>query len=211
MGERLKRVREELGYTQKDIAEAVGGKLRSWQDYEAGKKMPGGGVIMGLSRLGINANWVLTGEGPMYREAAPDPHQQQIERDLNRLEHEIEEWEAPPKVAQEPEKYTVERRLKEISEDPDAQPRQRARADTMLALAFQDEVANRRRAARTQEALQRFRHAKADLQQAFEISGYRPPQIIADALYNAYLGGAITIEGILLLLDALQRQSAQHD
>lgn len=47
------------------IAEAVGSKLRSWQDYEAGKKVPGSQVIAGLARLGINANWVLTGEGPM--------------------------------------------------------------------------------------------------------------------------------------------------
>lgn len=70
---RLKEVRELLGYTQKGVAEAVGGKLRSWQDYERGLKMPGGSVFEGLARLGINVNWVLTGEGPqMAAEAGTD-------------------------------------------------------------------------------------------------------------------------------------------
>lgn len=80
IGGRLKGVREALGLTQTGIAEAVGGKLRSWQDYEAGRKAPGSQVIAGLVRLGVNANWVLTGEGPvllsdLQAQAAPQvPH-----------------------------------------------------------------------------------------------------------------------------------------
>ncbi|PWG62818.1 hypothetical protein DEM34_10650 [Spiribacter halobius] len=52
-----------LGYTQSGIARECGSKLRSWQDYEAGVRTPGAQVIAGLARLGINANWLLTGEG----------------------------------------------------------------------------------------------------------------------------------------------------
>src|SRR5690606_41389100 len=62
LGSRLKRAREALGYTQKGIAEAVGSKLRSWQDYEAGKKVPGSQVIAGLVRLGVDANWLRSEE-----------------------------------------------------------------------------------------------------------------------------------------------------
>jgi transcriptional regulator with XRE-family HTH domain len=65
LGQRLKLCREALGYAQKGISEAAGGKLRSWQDYEADNKVPGSKIIAGLSRLGVNANWLLTGEGPM--------------------------------------------------------------------------------------------------------------------------------------------------
>lgn len=65
IGDRLRAAREALGYTQKGVADAAGSKFRSWQDYEAGKKSPGSQVIAGLVRLGVNANWVLTGEGPM--------------------------------------------------------------------------------------------------------------------------------------------------
>lgn len=62
--ERLKEARIALKYTQTRMGEAVGGKLRSWQEYEAGKRMPGGHVFEGLAALGINVNWILTGEGP---------------------------------------------------------------------------------------------------------------------------------------------------
>ena len=34
--------------------------------------MPGGKVICGLVRLGINANWLLTGEGPMLLDPAAE-------------------------------------------------------------------------------------------------------------------------------------------
>lgn len=75
---RLRMAREALGYTQKRVAEAVGGKLRSWQDYESGT-VPGSAVIAGLVGLGINANWLLTGEGPIRTEELrnqlhPDAH-----------------------------------------------------------------------------------------------------------------------------------------
>lgn len=47
------------------MAAAVGCGLRSWQDYESGEKHPGSKVLYGLAMLGINTNWLLTGEGPM--------------------------------------------------------------------------------------------------------------------------------------------------
>lgn len=53
---------------QKEIASAIGIATRSWQGYEDGSNVPGGNVIEGLVKLGINANWLLTGEGPMKRE-----------------------------------------------------------------------------------------------------------------------------------------------
>ena len=65
IGSRLKQARESLKYTQSGISSAVGSKLRSWQEYEKGSRVPGSQVIAGLTRLGVNANWVLTGEGQM--------------------------------------------------------------------------------------------------------------------------------------------------
>ena len=71
-GDRLKQLRESLGYTQNGISVAVGSKLRSWQDYEKGERVPGAQVIAGLASLGVNTNWLLTGEGPvMLNKAAP--------------------------------------------------------------------------------------------------------------------------------------------
>lgn len=65
VGPRLKQVREALRLTQAELADAVGGSKRGLQDNETRNRVPGGEVIAGFVRLGINANWLLTGEGPM--------------------------------------------------------------------------------------------------------------------------------------------------
>lgn len=63
LADRLKKARESLGYTQKDIATAINTNPQTWQVYESGKSVPGGKVLEGLARLGINVNWLLTGAG----------------------------------------------------------------------------------------------------------------------------------------------------
>lgn len=60
---RLKIARESLGMTQKDVARAAGVSHRTWQDYEGGANPPGGKALEALAKLGININWLLTGEG----------------------------------------------------------------------------------------------------------------------------------------------------
>lgn len=69
LAERLKIARDSLGKEQKEIASLLSISFRSWQDYEAGKSVPGGKVFEALVKLGFNANWLLTGEGEMRREA----------------------------------------------------------------------------------------------------------------------------------------------
>lgn len=53
--------------TQAQIAEQSGVSTRSYQGYEDGRSLPCAEAIAGFIRLGINANWLLTGEGPMLR------------------------------------------------------------------------------------------------------------------------------------------------
>lgn len=65
LSDRLKRVRESLGYTQKEMAKAISTNPQTWQVYEAGKSVPGGNVLEALARMGFNVNWILTGEGEM--------------------------------------------------------------------------------------------------------------------------------------------------
>lgn len=71
--ERLKAARAALGLSQKDIAAQSGVSTRGYQGYEDGRSVPGGEAIAGLVRLGINANWLLTGEGPMLLAELPAP------------------------------------------------------------------------------------------------------------------------------------------
>ena len=63
LNDRIKATRKALGYTQKQMGEAIGSYLSTWQDYEAGKSIPGGNALAGLARLGVDINWLLTGEG----------------------------------------------------------------------------------------------------------------------------------------------------
>lgn len=88
IGSRIKAAREALGYTQSGISEMCGSKLRSWQEYEKGGRNPGSQVIAGLVNIGVNANWLLTGEGSMLLKAIsagsmPDgPIDRQVLRDV---------------------------------------------------------------------------------------------------------------------------------
>ena len=65
VGERLKEAIKQLGTTQKLFAKAAQIPLPSLSDYIRGKSMPGGEAMHGISSIGINTNWLLTGEAPM--------------------------------------------------------------------------------------------------------------------------------------------------
>lgn len=69
---RLKRVRDHLGQSQKGMDALLGIGKGSWQRYELGQT-PGSQVIAALAGLGIDANWLLTGEGEMLRGERPAP------------------------------------------------------------------------------------------------------------------------------------------
>lgn len=70
LAERLKQIRERLKKTQKEMAADVSVSVQMWQTYEAGKSVPGGNVLEALARMGFNVNWILTGEGVMFRESS---------------------------------------------------------------------------------------------------------------------------------------------
>lgn len=73
IGQRMKEARKALRMTQDDLAAKVGGaSKRGIQDNEAGKSMPGGQVVGTLATLGINVNWLMTGDGKvLLKDLAP--------------------------------------------------------------------------------------------------------------------------------------------
>ena len=58
---RLVEARLKIGATQKELAEQLGCAWRSVQDYEQGKALPGGQVLASYGELGVDLNWLLTG------------------------------------------------------------------------------------------------------------------------------------------------------
>ena len=66
LGQRLKEVRAVLGLKQVEICSISGIPLSTYRKYEIELALPGAEAIAGLIRAGINANWLLTGQGSMH-------------------------------------------------------------------------------------------------------------------------------------------------
>lgn len=70
---RFKLARTSLGMSPPELAKKLDASPQTIRDYEDAKSIPGGAVVAGLSGLGINANWLLTGEGPMRMDELARP------------------------------------------------------------------------------------------------------------------------------------------
>ena len=70
LGERLKKIRKTLGLSQKEIAQMMKVTLRAYQRYESEEQKPSYEKLVSLLNelKVINPTWLLTGEGPMFRE-----------------------------------------------------------------------------------------------------------------------------------------------
>jgi len=76
-----------MGYTQRDLADALGISLPSLREYEQSKSIPGGNVVALMSGIGWNANWVLIADGRMYREIKLTHTQREIVRKFHEFHH----------------------------------------------------------------------------------------------------------------------------
>ncbi len=61
----MRDARQALKLSQVDLAARLGSSKPGLQQNEAGKNMPGGRVLLGFCKLGISADWILTGKGSM--------------------------------------------------------------------------------------------------------------------------------------------------
>lgn len=62
---RIKEGRTALKLSQPEASAKSGIPVGTLRKYEQGPSQPGAEAMQGFVRLGINANWLLTGEGPM--------------------------------------------------------------------------------------------------------------------------------------------------
>ncbi|MBR1544350.1 MAG: helix-turn-helix transcriptional regulator [Alphaproteobacteria bacterium] len=66
MEERLKKIRENLKKTQKEMSAFLGLGEITWQNYERGISKPKLATMEKLALLGYNIAWVTTGNGNMF-------------------------------------------------------------------------------------------------------------------------------------------------
>lgn len=76
-GIRLREALNSLGKNIKEAAEASKIPYRSMQNYLRGEREPGAEALAAINEhLGISIDWLLTGEGTMYKNAPPASQQQ---------------------------------------------------------------------------------------------------------------------------------------
>ena len=71
IGDRLKAWRGSKRLTQPEAATCLGIPFRTYQNYEGDVRPPKTDALRAFVRAGINANWLLTGEGPMLLSDLP--------------------------------------------------------------------------------------------------------------------------------------------
>jgi transcriptional regulator with XRE-family HTH domain len=71
IGDRLRSVIEENDFNLKSFAKAASIPYRSFQNYVSNKQKPGVDVLLKVrEHLGVNLDWLLTGEGQPYADLA---------------------------------------------------------------------------------------------------------------------------------------------
>ena len=61
IGQRLRKVRDDLGLTQTEMASRVSVSPRTWQSWERAEYYPTAEALRFLVEQGVDVNWVLTG------------------------------------------------------------------------------------------------------------------------------------------------------
>ncbi|MDH3002285.1 helix-turn-helix domain-containing protein [Pasteurella multocida] len=67
ISERLKLVCEQKNWKIKEFAELTGLPYRTMQGYIGGEREPNAEGMTALAKVGINLNWLVSGEGEMFQ------------------------------------------------------------------------------------------------------------------------------------------------
>src|SRR5207249_2056181 len=70
--DRLREIRERLGFAQKKMSSHLKLGANTWQNIELGNNVPSGETLLKLAAIGYSPTWILTGEGPRNLASVPD-------------------------------------------------------------------------------------------------------------------------------------------
>lgn len=134
---RLRAIREALGDTQKIMSKRLGLGENTWQSYERGMSHPDASVLEKLASFGFDGHWILTGKG----------HMRPVDERLDEIEALLQSRMPTTDELGRPEWMAIRQEMQLIALDEGVPDRSRARADTLLVIAFQDAEAEQRRSA----------------------------------------------------------------
>ena len=82
LSDRIRQARKHIGLSASEAAKIAGLTRKSWERYELDKNEPKASSLMVLVNHGIDANWLLKGEGNMVREEGPKAAGTPIDQEL---------------------------------------------------------------------------------------------------------------------------------
>ena len=85
LGNRLRLIRKQLGYTQVEMASVFGIVVSTWQTFERDQSSPKTMILEKLCDMGFDGHWVLTGKGEMLAAASSRPKGDLDEELFNRI------------------------------------------------------------------------------------------------------------------------------
>lgn len=71
VNERIREIAKALGVTQSELAKKIGVHPNYMSNLATGRRAPGPIIFEKLTGIGVNLNWLMTGEGEMMRETSP--------------------------------------------------------------------------------------------------------------------------------------------
>ena len=84
--DRLKKIRKQLGYTQKEMAEKCDIGWATLQRYEKGAEFPAGTLFLKIAELGYSLDWLLVGGSvEKIADSIPKPKPEETRPDTNAI------------------------------------------------------------------------------------------------------------------------------
>lgn len=77
VGERLKRERERLDLTQRQVSELAGITQTTYSRYENGERVPTLEAVFGFHQLGMDVVYLLTGQSTTVHDETLTPHERE--------------------------------------------------------------------------------------------------------------------------------------
>lgn len=92
MNERLKKLREHLGLTQKEFASRIGLKNGIISSYEKGTRpIPPSNFKLICNEFEVNEQWLLNGEEPMFKDITLEPEFEGFSENTKNILRKIQE------------------------------------------------------------------------------------------------------------------------
>ncbi len=200
MGSRIAQVRREAKLSQQEFAKLTGVSQSSLSEIEAGKHKPPVEMLIGAAKSfpEVSLSWLLTGSKGPHR--LPEQRHDLFDAAVVLLAN--EELPLRPEIRGRQDLKSFYSLLSAMAVHKDVSAADRAAADRILAVMFEDSEARRRKDHRDTRFYRRVRRVSTDYKKAEKAVGWEPPEVLKAAVSGAMVVYGLTYEGAVDILRA---------